>query len=369
MIRKEQVRIGMRIVGDDPESPESYPYKGTVTALCETGRNETDFYIVIKLDGESMRQPEISRCCPEGIMRCFPWTVSPEEKRNNIPSTAYTAVETSRGFLFFTHTEEGRRSLREFLQEMADTYFEPSFDLGPVCVYEAEGVLPALSPVNPEKISLAAYPYVRKPEDFRLDVRYRNRMRPTAEDFRSFCHNAGCTVSHRNGNIADTLEALEHYDRCLEMLRHMPEAAPHERDETRETRQQLQRLLDSAYDVRGHRTAGRILDDPAPEVSVEGVSLSASRRAFLKPASGCTCPVKSGPTPLTRMHGWIGIRTASSLAAARPETGKPPGSNGIRERGPSLLREIQKRRRDPSIKCKIVKSRKTVWKRKTRQHL
>ena len=28
---------------------------------CETGRNETDFYIVIKLDGESMRQPEISR--------------------------------------------------------------------------------------------------------------------------------------------------------------------------------------------------------------------------------------------------------------------------------------------------------------------
>ena len=115
MIRKEQVRIGMRIVGDDPESPESYPYKGTVTALCETGRNETDFYIVIKLDGESMRQPEISRCCPEGIMRCFPWTVSPEEKpekRNNIPSTAYTAVETSRGFLFFTHTEEGRRSLR-----------------------------------------------------------------------------------------------------------------------------------------------------------------------------------------------------------------------------------------------------------------
>lgn len=72
MIRKEQVRIGMRIIGDDPESPESYPYKGTVTALCETGRNETDFYIVIKLDEVSMRQPEISRCCPEGIMRCSP---------------------------------------------------------------------------------------------------------------------------------------------------------------------------------------------------------------------------------------------------------------------------------------------------------
>ena len=256
------------------------PYKGTVTALCETGRNETDFYIVIKLDGESMRQPEISRCCPEGIMRCFPWTVSPEEKRNNIPSTAYTAVETSRGFLFFTHTEEGRRSLREFLQEMADTYFEPSFDLGPVCVYEAEGVLTDLSPVNPEKISLAAYPYARKPEDFRLDVRYRNGMRPTAEDFRSFCHNAGCTASHRNGNIADTLEAPERYDRHLETLRHMPEAVPHEEDETRKTRQQLQRLPDSAYDVRGHRTAGRIPDDPAPAHAYAWVDRNTDRFVF-----------------------------------------------------------------------------------------
>ena len=30
-------------------------------------------------------------------------------------------------------------------------------NMGPVCVYEAEGVLTDLSPVNPEKISLAAY--------------------------------------------------------------------------------------------------------------------------------------------------------------------------------------------------------------------
>ena len=320
MIRKEQVRIGMRIVGDDPESPESYPYKGTVTALCETGRNETDFYIVIKLDGESMRQPEISRCCPEGIMRCFPWTVSPEEKpekRNNIFSLAYTAVETSRGFLFFTHTEEGRRNLREFLQEMTDTYFEPSFDLGPVCVYEAEGVLTDLSPVNSEKMSLAAYPYARRPEDFRLDVRYRNGMRPTAEDFRSFCHNAGCPVSHRNGNIANTLEALERYDRCLETFRHMPETVLHEEDETRETKRQLQRLPDSAYDVRGHRTAGRRPDDPAPEVSVEGVRLSAPQRDILKAGLGLYLPCKTGTDP-AHAYAWVDRNTDRIVFGSRP---------------------------------------------------
>ena len=142
-------------------------------------------------------------------------------------------------------------------------------------------------------------------------------MRPTAEDFRSFCHNAGCTVSHRNGNIADTLEALEHYDRCLEMLRHMPEAAPHERDETRETRQQLQRLLDSAYDVRGHRTAGRILDDPAPEVSVEGVSLSASRRGILKAGLGLYLPREIRTDP-AHAYAWVDRNTDRIVFGSRP---------------------------------------------------
>lgn len=244
-------------------------------------------------------------------MRCFPWTVSPEERleeRNDIPSLTYTAVETARGFLFFTHTEEGRKGLRELLQGMADTYFEPSFNLGPVCVYEAEGVLHDLSPVNPEKMSPMAYPYAQKPENFRLDVCYMNGMKPTAEDFRSFCHNAGCSVSWRNGNITDTLEALERYDRYLETLRSMPEEVPHERDGTRETRLQLQRLMDSAYDVRGHRTAGRILDDPAPTVSVEGVRLSASHRSILKAGFGLFLP-RSIRTDPAHAYAWVDRNT------------------------------------------------------------
>lgn len=235
-------------------------------------------------------------------------TVSSEEKRNDIPSLAYAAVETSRGFLFFTHTEEGRKKFREFLQGMADTYFDPSFDLGPVCVYEAEGVLHDLSPVNPEKMSLAAYPYARKPDNLRMDVRYINGMTPTAEDFGSFCRNTGCSASLRNRNITDTLEALERYDRYLEALRRMPEAVPHERDGTRETRLQLQRLMDSAYDVRGHRTAGRILDDPAPTVNVEGVRLSASHRNILKAGLGLYLPCKAGTDP-AHAYAWVDRNT------------------------------------------------------------
>ncbi len=183
---------------------------------------------------------------------------------------------------------------------MADSYFDPSFDLGPVCVYEAEGVLSDLSSVNPKKISLAAYPYTRKPEDFR-----------------SFCHNAGCSVNYRNGNIADTLEALERYDRHLETLRHISEAAPHERDETRETRQQLQRLLDSAYDVRGHRSAGRILDDPVPEVSVEGVRLSISQRGILKAGLGLYLPREIRTAP-AHAYAWVDRNTGRIVFGSRP---------------------------------------------------
>jgi hypothetical protein len=227
---------------------------------------------------------------------------------SGIPSRNYTAVETARGFLFFTHTEEGRRSLQEFLQGMADTYFDPSFDLGPVRFYEAEGVFHDLSAVNPEKMSPDAYPYARKPEDFRTDVRYMNGMAPTAEDFGSFCRNAGCSVSLRNRNIIDTLETLERYDRYLEALRRMPEAVPHERDGVRETRLQLQRLMDSAYDVRGHRTAGRILDDPAPTVNVEGVRLSASHRNILKAGLGLYLPCKAGTDP-AHAYTWVDRNT------------------------------------------------------------
>ena len=108
------------------------------------------------------------------------------------------------------------------------------------------------------------YPYGPKPHGDQMELLYRGEMRPTAEDFRSFCHNAGCEISARNVNITDTLDALERYDRRVEELQRIPAKSARDREEllqTLETRRQLQKLMDSAYDVRGHRTAGRILDD------------------------------------------------------------------------------------------------------------
>lgn len=269
---------------------------------------------------------------------------------NGIPSRNYTAVETARGFLFFTHTEEGRLLLREFLQGMADAYFDPSFDLGPVRVHEAEGVLHDLSAVNPEKMSLAAYPYARKQDNLRMDIRYINGMTPTAEDFGSFCRNAGCSVSYRNRNITDTLEALERYDRYLEALRRMPEAVPHERDGTRETRLQLQRLMDSAYDVRGHRTAGRILDDPAPTVNVEGVRLSASHRNILKAGLGLYLPRGIRTDPV-HTYAWVDRNTDRIVFGSHPPGDRETvGFKGDREKKPSASLKSTKKKTGPRPK-------------------
>lgn len=127
--------------------------------------------------------------------------------------TTYTAIETLGGFLAFTDTAEGRRKLRQFLQQTADAYFNPAFNSGALSVYRAEGELGNRPWVNPGRMWSDEYPYGPKPHGDQMELLYRGEMRPTAEDFRSFCHNAGCEISARNVNITDTLDALERYDR------------------------------------------------------------------------------------------------------------------------------------------------------------
>ena len=72
MIPKSQIRIGVRIVENDPEERAPIPYKGKVIAIKETGKGEMDYFVRILPDDESMKQKRISLCCPDKIMVCFP---------------------------------------------------------------------------------------------------------------------------------------------------------------------------------------------------------------------------------------------------------------------------------------------------------
>ena len=125
------------------------------------------------------------------------------------PEQSYTAIETAHGFVFFTDTTEGQKNRQDFLQFMADHYFDPHFNLGPVNVYRAEGVLKDGSYVNPGEGLYPEYAYLQMDKTPEMELVYRNEMKPTWEDFGSFCHNMHCTSSHRNRNIADILEEIE----------------------------------------------------------------------------------------------------------------------------------------------------------------
>ena len=77
------------------------------------------------------------------------------------PEQSYTAIETAHGFVFFTDTTEGQKNRQDFLQFMADHYFDPHFNLGPVNVYRAEGVLKDGPYVNPGEGLYPEYAYLR----------------------------------------------------------------------------------------------------------------------------------------------------------------------------------------------------------------
>lgn len=232
----------------------------------------------------------------------------------------YTAIEILGGFLAFTDTAEGRRKLRQFLQQTADAYFNPTFNSGALRVYRAEGELANRPWVNPKRMQPDEYPYGPKPHGSRMELLYSNEMRPTTEDFRSFCHNAGCEISARNVNITDTLDALKRYDRRAEELQRISAKSAYDREELQqilETRRQLQKLMDSAYDVRGHRTAGRILDDPVERVTLEGVPLYGPHRSVLKEGLGLYLPYESRNNP-SHAYAWVDQKTDRIIFGSNP---------------------------------------------------
>ena len=93
------------------------------------------------------------------------------------PEQSYTAIETAHGFVFFTDTTEGQKNRQDFLQFMADHYFDPHFNLGPVNVYRAEGVLKDGSYVNPGEGLYPEYAYLQMDKTPEMELVYRTLER------------------------------------------------------------------------------------------------------------------------------------------------------------------------------------------------
>lgn len=81
MVPKKKIYIGAQMVENNPEEPVSTPYRGRVIEIHETGKGETDYYVFIRPDDESMKQPGVALYCPGGIMSCFPRAIDLEKNR------------------------------------------------------------------------------------------------------------------------------------------------------------------------------------------------------------------------------------------------------------------------------------------------
>lgn len=93
MVPKNKIYIGAQIVENDPEEPVSTPYRGRVIDIHETGKGEMDYYVFIRPDDESMKQPGVAFCCPDGIMSCFPRAIDLEKNRKETPEKKQTAPQ------------------------------------------------------------------------------------------------------------------------------------------------------------------------------------------------------------------------------------------------------------------------------------
>ncbi|QTO27854.1 hypothetical protein G7Y45_06375 [Bacteroides sp. ZJ-18] len=222
------------------------------------------------------------------------------------PEQSYTAIETANGFLFFTHTAEGQASVQKFLQLVADHYFDPHFNLGPIHVYRAEGILRQGSSVNPGENLFTEYPYQKMHRTPEMEPAYQNEMKPTPEDFRSFCHNAHCEISHRNCNIIDALEAIAGKERTVSELsgRTLTPEIREQIEENSRDKDELDKLLKRFYDVRGHRTVENILSDPMDSVIVDGVHLFTPHRQVLEAGHVLFLPTEAKNNP-SHSYAWV----------------------------------------------------------------
>lgn len=162
---------------------------------------------------------------------------------------SYTAIETSRGLLFFSEDAQGRKLLQKYFQEMTDRYFDPDFALGPVRLYNTD-CLPkeAKQALNPSARPLESYDYL--PADRLLTMSreamrlcYENDMAPTPAVFRDFLAATHTHESQRNENIRTMLEGLETYERTIAELSSLPPSG--------QTRRRIDRLCPGGFHAVG----------------------------------------------------------------------------------------------------------------------
>lgn len=271
---------------------------------------------------------------------------------------SYTAIETSRGLLFFSEDKQGRKLLQRYLQEMTDRYFDPDFALGPVRLYNTD-CLPkeAKQALNPSARPLESYDYL--PADRLLTMSreamrlcYENDMAPTPAVFRDFLAATHTHESQRNENIRTMLEGLETYERTIAELSSLPPSGQTRRRIAfaREDSMLLDQLLTKGYDIRGRRSLPLILASPDWNVRVDGVDLNTYHRMVLGEGHCLYLPEQEKTRP-DHTYAWIGPQNRTILFADFP----PPGKRILKVKAELCRVPKEEKRSLPQVKYKGTK--------------
>ena len=268
---------------------------------------------------------------------------------------SYTAIETSRGLLFFSEDEQGRKLLQGYLQKMTDRYFDPDFALGPVRLYNTD-CLPkeVKQALNPSARPLESYDYLpadRLPTMSREAMRlcYENDMAPTPAAFLNFLAATHTHESQRNDNISTMLEGLESRERIITELSLLP---PSEQTQqqiafTREDYMQLDQLLTKAYDIRGRRSLPLILASPDWNVRVDGVDLNIYHRMVLGEGHCLYLPGQEKTRP-DHTYAWVGPEKRAILFGRFP----PPDKRIMKVKAEFCKAPKEEKRNRPQVKYK-----------------
>lgn len=268
---------------------------------------------------------------------------------------SYTAIETSRGLLFFSEDEQGRKLLQRYLQEMTDRYFDPDFALGPVRLYSTDCLLKEVKQaLNPSARPLESYDYLpadRLPTMSREAMRlcYENDMAPTLAAFLNFLAATHTHESQRNDNISTMLEGLESRERIITELSLLPpsEQTRQQIAFTREDYMQLDQLLTKAYDIRGRRSLPLILASPDWNVRVDGVDLNIYHRMVLGEGHCLYLPEQERARP-DHTYAWIGPEKRAILFGRFP----PPDKRIMKVKAEFCKAPKEEKRNRPQVKYK-----------------
>lgn len=225
------------------------------------------------------------------------------------------AIETSKGMLFFSDTKVGRNGLKSFYQQLSDNYFWVHSESGPVRQYSVHSLSYDFCPLvdaccrkNPGK-GKDEYDFdntVFSKDTFfdrkQWKLAFETYMEPTASEFIRLNEFAGCKASRNNADISKLLYLTDHgFKKDIMNAPDFGYRSAFQQYATRindcinngqssgqglggildDMRTKANNILRTEFDVRGHRSMERTLNDMSVPFLINGNDASKSIRQAL----------------------------------------------------------------------------------------